>query len=76
MLVPVGQARCLYQACPTGSGKGQDGTDMFHRGYRACPATRTGLQSVYMTFSWDCYLSRLLQGRALFQVIDEGEERT
>jgi len=27
--------------------------DRFHRGHRACPATRTGLQRGYMTCPWD-----------------------
>jgi len=33
--------------------------DRFHRGHRACPATRTGLQRGYMTCPWDRDMSLL-----------------
>jgi len=47
VLVPVGQARCLYQACPTGSRKGQKRpVPVPWTGHiptlEACPCRRTG----------------------------------
>jgi len=47
VLVPVGQARCLYQTCPTGTGKGQKRpVPVPWTGHiptlEACPWRRTG----------------------------------